>query len=53
MKTSFTYWKSGEFFVGFLDEYPDYETQGVNLRDLKVHLLDLHRDLSTGLMPLR
>jgi hypothetical protein len=51
MKTSFTYWKSGEFFVGFLDDYPDYQTQGESLEDLKEHLLDLYRDLSTDAIP--
>ena len=51
MKTSFTWWRDGEFFVGSLDNYPDYETQGETLEDLKVHLLDLYRDLSSDAVP--
>jgi hypothetical protein len=51
MKTKFTWWKDGELFLGYLDEYPDYQTQGESLEDLKVHLLDLHKDLSSDAIP--
>ena len=51
MKTRFTWWKDGGFFLGYLDEYPDYQTQGESLDDLKVHLLDLYKDLSTDAVP--
>ena len=47
----FTYWQEGEYWLGHLDEFPDYMTQGVSLDDLKEHLLDLHHDLSSGLIP--
>jgi len=51
MKTNFTWWKDGEHFLGYLDEYPDYHTQGESLEDLKVHLLDLYQDLSCDIVP--
>ena len=52
MKTaSFTYWKDGEFWLGFLDEFPDYQTQGTSLEDLKGHLADLHLELTGGEIP--
>ena len=51
MKATFTYWQDGDFFLGYLDEYPDYETQGESLDDLKAHLLDLYKDLSTDAIP--
>ena len=47
----FTYWKDGEMWLGYLEEYPDYMTQGTSLDDLKEHLLDLYNDLSSGLIP--
>lgn len=47
----FTYWQDGNFWLGYLDEFPDYTTQGTSLDDLKDHLLDLHRDLSSGAIP--
>ena len=47
MKAAFTYWKRGDFFLGYLDEYPEYQTQGESLEDRKEHLLDLYKDLSS------
>ncbi len=52
MKTvGFTYWQDGNDWVGYLDEFPDYLTQGTSLEDLKLHLLDIHRDLTSGAIP--
>ncbi len=47
----YTFWQDGDFWLGYLDTYPDYMTQGVSLDDLKEHLLDLYRDLSSGAIP--
>jgi hypothetical protein len=38
-------------WLGYLDAYPDYMTQGTSLEDLKEHLLDLYVDLSSGAIP--
>jgi len=52
MKTlGFTYWQDGEHWLGYVDEYPDYITQGASFEDLKEHLLDLYQDLSSGAIP--
>jgi hypothetical protein len=52
MKTlAYTYWQDGDAWLGYIDEFPDYLTQGDSLADLKVHLIDLHRDLSSGEIP--
>jgi hypothetical protein len=52
MKTmDFTYWQDGEAWLGYLDEFPDYLTQGESLADLKEHLADLYRELSSGEIP--
>ena len=52
MKTlSFTYWQDGSDWIGYLDEFPDYSTQGSSLDDLREHLLDLYRDLTSGTIP--
>ena len=47
----FTYWQDGEFWLGHLDEFPDYMTQGKSFDELKEHLLDLHKDLTSGVIP--
>ena len=47
----FTYWQDGDVWLGYLDEFPGYMTQGSNLEDLREHLLDLHKDLTSGVIP--
>lgn len=47
----FVYWQDGDDFLGYLQEFPDYWTQGESLDDLKAHLIDLHRDLTSGEIP--
>jgi hypothetical protein len=51
MKASFTYWQDGDFFLGFLDDFPDYQTQGESLDDLKEHLVDLYKELTSNSIP--
>ena len=51
MKLEFTFWEEDGHFLGYLNEYPDYWTQGESLEDLKEHLIDLHRELSSGAIP--
>ena len=47
----FVHWEDGEAFLGYLLDYPDYRTQGDSLDDLKAHLVDLDRDLTSGELP--
>ena len=52
MKTlAFTYWQDGDAWLGHLDAFPEYLTQGESLEDLKAHLIDLHGDLASGEIP--
>ena len=48
LRAKFVYWKQDEMWLGYLQEYPDYWTQGETLDDLKEHLRDLHADLTSG-----
>ena|SRR3990172_7639541 len=47
----FIYYQEEDMFVGWLDEYPDYRTQGESLEQLKENLIDLHRELTSGHIP--
>ena len=47
----FTYWQDGDAWLGFLDDSPDYLTQGESLEDLKAHLVSLYEDLTSGEIP--
>jgi len=38
-------------WLGHLEEYPDYMTQGETLEELKENLKDIYRDLSSGVIP--
>jgi len=52
MKTiKFTYWQDGDYFLGFLNDYPDYQTQGKSKEELISNLRDLLADLESGKVP--
>ena len=52
MKTvKFTSWQDGDFFIGFLNDYPDYSTQGMTKEELAENLKDLWADLESGEIP--
>lgn len=44
-------WEEDGAWIGYLQDYPDYWTQGDTLDDLKEHLQDLYRDLTSGQLP--
>lgn len=47
----FVYWRGDAAWLGYLQDYPDYWTQGETLEDLKEHLVDLYRDITSGEIP--
>ncbi|OGR00642.1 MAG: hypothetical protein A2284_07000 [Deltaproteobacteria bacterium RIFOXYA12_FULL_61_11] len=47
----FIYYQENGTWIGWLDEYPDYRTQGSTLEDLKDNLKDLHKELTSGNIP--
>lgn len=47
----FTYWKDGEYFIGFLNDFHDYLTQGSTLDELIENLKALFKDLETDEIP--
>jgi hypothetical protein len=47
----YLYWEEDGAWLGYLQDFPDYWTQGDTLEDLKEHLRDLHRDLTSGQIP--
>ena len=52
MKTlKFTYWKDGTYFLGFWNDYPDYQTQGITKEELISNLKDLLADVESGEVP--
>jgi len=47
----FVYWQDGTLWLGHLEAFPDYMTQGESFDDLKLHLRDLYLELSSGNIP--
>jgi predicted RNase H-like HicB family nuclease len=50
-RTSFTYWKDGDYYLGFLNDYPDYQTQGRSKEELVSNLTSLLADIESGQVP--
>ena len=48
----YTFWQDGEFFVGYVNDYPDYQTQGYSQDELVDNLKDLLTDIESGEVPL-
>ena len=49
--TKYIYWQDRGQWLGYLQDYPDYWTQGESLEDLQAHLRDLYRDLTSSEIP--
>lgn len=48
---AYTFWQDGEFFLGYLNRYPDYQTQGYSKEELIENLKDLLADLESNQIP--
>ena len=47
----YVYWQEEEMWLGYLEEYPDYWTQGESLQELRENLKDIFQELSSGSIP--
>lgn len=50
-KIQFTFWQEEDFFIGFLNDYPDYQTQGESKEELIDNLKDLLIDIESNQIP--
>lgn len=52
MKTfRYVYWQEDEMWLGYLEEFPDYITQGENQEELQENLKDIYAELTSGNIP--
>jgi predicted RNase H-like HicB family nuclease len=52
MKTiKYIYWQDGDMWLGYLDEFPDYMTQGATHEELEENLRDIYEELTSGRIP--
>ncbi len=47
----YTYWKDGDFYMGYLNDYPDYHTQGLSKEELMDNLRNLLSDIESDDIP--
>lgn len=52
MKTlKFTYWQDDNFYLGFWNDYPDYQTEGMSKEELVSNLRSLLADVESSEVP--
>lgn len=51
VRKKYVYWQDGDMWIGYLEEYPDYKTQGESLEELKENLKDIYQELTSGTIP--
>ncbi len=47
----YVYWQDEDMWLGYLEEYPDYWTQGETIEELEENLRDIYRELTSGNIP--
>jgi predicted RNase H-like HicB family nuclease len=43
-RKKYVYWQEEDMWLGYLEEYPDYKTQGESLEELKENLKDIYHE---------
>ncbi len=51
MNKKYVYWQDDDVWLGYLEEYPDYWTQGETEEELKENLLDIYQELTGDKIP--
>jgi hypothetical protein len=50
-KMKYVYWQDEEMCLGYLEEYPDYMTEGESVEELEDNLKDIFKELTCGNIP--
>ena len=50
-RKKFVYYEEAKMLVGWLEEFPDYRTQGETLEELQENLKDIYAELTGGSIP--
>jgi len=49
--TKYVYWQDDGMWLGYIEEFPDYQTQGETLEELQANLKDIYDDITAGKVP--
>ena len=47
----YVYWQDDDMWLGYIQEFPDYMTQGETLDELRENLKDVYEELASGRIP--
>lgn len=47
----YVHWQDDDMWLGYLEDYPDYMTQGETIRELEENLRDIYVDVTSGAIP--
>ena len=47
----YVYWQDGDMWLGYMEEYPAYMSQGETIEELEENLRDIHEELTSGTIP--
>lgn len=47
----YVYYQEGDMWVGWLEAFSDYRTQGTSLEELEENLRDIREELESGTIP--
>ena len=47
----YTFWKDRNYYLGYLNDYPDYHTQGLSKEELISNLKELLADIESDEIP--
>ena len=50
-KMKYIYWHDEGMWLGYLEDYPDYMTQGESIEELEDNLKDIFKELTSGNIP--
>ena len=48
MDLRYRYEQDGQFLMGWLEDYPEHPTQGLAIKDLEEHLLEIYAWIQDG-----
>jgi len=48
MKTKYTWWQDKEHYLGYLNDHPNYKTQGISKKELQENLKSLWEDIHSN-----
>ncbi len=51
LEEKYTFWKEKEMWLGYLERFPDYWTQGDTMEELQDNLKDLFLELTGDQLP--